>query len=74
MLDDGTLWEFSDASGEVLARVDHAPLPALLWRYVVMVPEKFCIEGLGCPWGLVKTEESAKDISERILCATILEQ
>ena len=78
LLDDGTRWELTDPTGDVLAQVDHAAIKTqegstvTLWRVIVFVPERFQLEGQGFPYALVNSQQIAKEVAERVLRATVL--
>ena len=68
---DGTIWLFRDDSGEHVAEVALYDVDSKMWRFTVLVPERYCLNG-NPPGGLVHSAAAAKKVCELVLSYTIL--
>lgn len=68
---DGLNFEFTDREGAILAKIAMVDYESKLWRFEVMVPEKYRVENRA-PMGIVYSASAAKRVAELILCNTIL--
>lgn len=68
---DGMLFEFVDHDREKLAEISLFDFDSKLWKFEVLLPEKFQLEGRN-PSGLVYSAAAAKRVAETILLNTIV--
>jgi hypothetical protein len=66
-----TIYQFIDSEGEALAEVALKDSDAQLWKFEVMVPERYRLNSVN-PGGVVATQTAARKICELILVSTIV--
>ncbi|HSZ56878.1 MAG TPA: hypothetical protein VK797_14515 [Tepidisphaeraceae bacterium] len=66
-----TIYQFIDSEGETLAEVALKDSDGQLWKFEVMLPERYRLNGVN-PGGIVATQTAARRISELILLSTIV--
>lgn len=66
-----TIYQYIDAEGQTLAEVALKDSDAQLWKFEVMVPERYQLNGVK-PGGVVATQTAARKICELILLSTIV--
>lgn len=68
---EGLIFQFVDADGETLAEVALKDSDGQLWKFEVMVPDRYKLDNVN-PGGIVASQASARRIAESILLATIV--
>ena len=68
---DGFLFQFIDGGGETLAEISLVDFDAKLWKFEVLLPEKFQVDGRN-PTGNILSSAAAKRVVETILLNTIV--
>jgi hypothetical protein len=68
---DGLAVEYIDSAGTRLAEVSLHNLDAKLWKFEVLVPDRYRLDG-AAPAGLVFSAAAAKKVAETILLSTIV--
>jgi hypothetical protein len=66
-----TIYQFLDPEGQTLAEVALKDSDAQLWKFEVMLPERYQIDQAN-PRGIVATQTAARKICELILLSTIV--
>ena len=66
-----TIYQFVDPDGETLAEVALKDSDAKLWKFEVMLPERYRLNGVN-PGGIVATQAAARKVAELILMSTIM--
>lgn len=68
---DGLIFHFVDAEGETLAEIGLKDGESKLWKFQVMLPDRYKVDG-GSLAGLVYSQTNARKIAELILLSTIV--
>ena len=68
---EGLIYHYLDSDGKTLAEIALRDADAKLWKFEVMVPEKYQLDGHN-PGGLVYSQVSARRVAETILLSTIV--
>jgi len=68
---DGMIYQFVDDEGEALAEAALIDGDANLWKFEVLVPDRYCHKGVK-PAGIVCSQPAAKKVAEMILRNTIV--
>lgn len=68
---DGLIYHFVDSEGEPLAEIALKDKDAKLWKWVVMLPERYRLDGQ-VPGGIVVTDAAARKVAEIVLLSTII--
>lgn len=69
----GSAYEFVDDKDNKVAEVTLADFESKLWKFEVIVPEKYQVDGNN-PVGIVYSAAAAKKVAETILVHTILQR
>ena len=68
---DGLIFQFIDHEGETLAEVALVDSDGQLWKFEVVLPDRYKVNGTN-PAGIVASQTSARKIAEFILLSTIV--
>jgi hypothetical protein len=66
-----TIYQFLDHDGQTLAEVALKDSDAQLWKFEVMLPDRYRVNAVN-PAGIVATQTAARKICELILLSTIV--
>jgi hypothetical protein len=69
---DGLMFQFTDSDGNVLSQITLMNSDGQLWKFEVMLPDRYKANGGANPAAIVTTQSSARRIAEMILLSTIV--